>query len=283
MSVNAGATPSRRPSFISAVLRVFDVSVGQVLWSRRTVFMGLAVGAPVALALIFRIIDEMGVSVLRVNGLRVGGPVMFGGMIWLLYLRFIVPVLGAFYGTSLISDEVEDRTITYLFTRPIPRGAIVIGKYLAYLVCTVLVVLPSVLVTYLLITPVGGGSIAETFPLLLIDLGLLALGLAVYGAVFAFIGARAPRPLVAGLVLIFGWEQLALLVPGYLRRFTVAHYLQALAPHAMPQDDTVAAIQSLFSEPPSAVSSIVWLVVILAGSLWLAAQTLEKREYVLDQ
>ena len=57
-------------------------------------------------------------------------------MIWLLYLRFIVPVLGAFYGTSLISDEVEDRTITYLFTRPIPRGAIMIGKYLAYLVCT---------------------------------------------------------------------------------------------------------------------------------------------------
>ena len=42
---------------------------------------------------------------------------------------------------------------------------------------------------YLLITPVAGGSIGATFPLLLTDLGLLALGLAVYGAVFAFIGA----------------------------------------------------------------------------------------------
>ena len=98
----------------------------------------------------------------------------------------------------------------------------------------------------------AGGSIGETFPLLLKDLGLLALGLAVYGAVFAFIGARVPRPLVAGLVLVFGWEQIALVVPGYLRRFTVAYYLQSLVPHAMPQDDTVAAIQSLFSEPPSA-------------------------------
>ena len=49
------------------------------------------------------------------------GPVIFGGMIWLLYLRFVVPVLGAFYGTSLMSDEVEDRTITYLFTRPVPE------------------------------------------------------------------------------------------------------------------------------------------------------------------
>ena len=58
-------------------------------------------------------------------------------MIWLLYLRFIVPVLGVFYGTALIADEVEDKTITYLFTRPIPRGAVLLGKYLAYLACTV--------------------------------------------------------------------------------------------------------------------------------------------------
>jgi len=118
------ATPRRPPSYASAVFRVFDVAVGQLLWSRRTVFMALAVGAPVAIALIFRAIDAIGISALRVNGQQVNGVVMFGGMIWLLYLRFIVPVLGAFYGTALVSDEVEDRTITYLFMRPIPRGAI---------------------------------------------------------------------------------------------------------------------------------------------------------------
>lgn len=245
--------------------------------------MALAVTAPVVIALIFRVIDTMGVSTVRVNRTPVSGAVMFGGMIWLMYLRFIVPVLGAFYGTALISDEVEDRTITYLFTRPIPRGAIVIGKYLAYVVCTGLVVLPSVMAAFLLITPVGGGSIGATFPLLLVDLGLLALGLAVYGAVFAFIGAWMPRPLVAGLVLIFGWEQVALIVPGYLRRFTVAYYLQALVPHAMPQDDTVSAIQSLFSAPPSAQSSLLWLAVILASALLLAARALKTREYVLEQ
>jgi ABC-type transport system involved in multi-copper enzyme maturation permease subunit len=273
----------RAPSFVNAVFRVFDVAVGQLLWSRRTLFMMLAAIAPIVIALIFRLTDAVGVSALRVNGQQVSGPVMFGGMIWLLYLRFIVPVLGTFYGTALIADEVEDRTITYLFTRPIPRGAIVIGKYLAYLVCTVLVVLPSVMIVYLVMTPVGGGSLGQTFPMLLTDLGILALGLAVYGAVFAFIGARAPRPLVAGLVLVFGWEQVALLVPGYLRRFTVAYYLQSLVPHAMPQDDVVSAIQSLFSEPPPAYSSILWLLAILVVALWLAARSVETREYVLEQ
>lgn len=269
--------------FGNAVMRVFDMSLGQMLWSRRTVFMALATGAPVAIALLLRVIHEMGLSSFRVNGVAVPGPVIFGGMIWLLYLRFVIPVLGAFYGTSLMSDEVEDRTITYLFTRPVPRGAVIIGKYFAYLVVTALVVLPSATAVYLLITPVAGGSIGGTFPQLVTDLGLLAVGLAVYGAVFALVGALLPRPLVVGLVLIFGWEQVALFVPGYLRRFTVAHYLQALVPHAMPQDDTVTAIQSLFSEPPSAASSLMWLAGILVVALWLAARTVERREYVLDQ
>jgi len=273
----------RPPTFVNATARVFDVAVGQLLWSRRTMFMVLAVTAPILIAVILRASDAMGVSALRVNGQQVGGPVMFGGMIWLLYLRFIVPVLGTFYGTALIADEVEDRTITYLFTRPIPRGAIVVGKYFAYLVCTILVVLPSVTAVYLLITPIGGGAIGETFPMLLIDLGILALGLAVYGAVFAFVGARVPRPLVAGLVLVFGWEQIALLVPGYLRRFTVAYYLQALVPHAMPQDDAVSAIESLFSQAPPAQSSVLWLLGILVVALCLAAHTLQTREYVLEQ
>ena len=273
----------RGSGFWQAVQRVFDMSLGQMLWSRRTVFMALATGAPVVIAALLRIIHEMGLSSFRVNGVAVPGPVIFGFMIWLLYLRFIIPVLGAFYGTSLISDEVEDRTITYLFTRPVPRGAVIIGKYFAYLACTGLVVLPSVTAVYLLITSIAGGSIGGTFLQLLADLGLLAVGLAVYGAVFALIGALVPRPLVAGLLLIFGWEQVALIVPGYLRRFTIAHYLQALVPHAMPQDDTVTAIQSLFSQPPSVLSSLLSLAAIDVAALWRAARTVSRREYVLDQ
>ena len=281
--MSADSTPRRPLSFLTATLRMYDVAVGQLLWSRRTTFMALAAGSPVVLALVLRVLDSFGMSALSVNGARVDGPVLFGGIVWLLYLRFVVPVLGAFYGTSLVSDEVEDRTITYLFTRPIARGSIVVGKYLAYLACTVLVVLPAVMATYLLITPIGGGSIAETFPLLLADLGLLALGLAVYGAVFAFVGALVPRPLVAGLVLVFGWEQVALIAPGYLRRFTVAYYLQSLVPHAMPHDETMTAIQSLFSEPPSTPSSLFSLFAILVVALGLAAFAVQTREYVLEQ
>jgi ABC-type transport system involved in multi-copper enzyme maturation permease subunit len=213
----------------------------------------------------------------------VAGPTIFGGMIWLLYLRFIVPVLGVFYGTALIADEVDDKTITYLFVRPIPRGAILVGKYLAYLVTTVFVVLPSVAILYLLVVPLGHGSLAGAFPALLSDLALLGVGLAAYGALFAFIGATFKHPLVTGLVFAFGWEQLALMLPGYLRRLTVAYYLQALVPHSMPQDGLGGALQALFRDVPPVWVSLVWLAGYIVVFLALAARAVERREYVLEQ
>ena len=138
-------------------------------------------------------------------------------------------MLGVFYGTSLMADEVEDKTITYLFTRPIPRGAVLLGKYLAYLACTVCVVLPSVVMVWLLLVPLKG-SLGASFGDLAKDLAVLALGLAVYGAVFALIGAALKRPLLVGLIFVFGWETLVMSLPGNLKRLTVAFYLQGLVP-----------------------------------------------------
>jgi len=199
-----------------------------------------------------------------------------------LYLRVIVPVLGVFYGTSLIADEVEDKTITYLFTRPIPRGAILLGKYLAYLACTIFVVLPSVVVVWMLVVPIGG-HLASGFTDMLKDLAILAVGLALYGAIFAFVGAAMKRPLLIGLAFIFGWEPITMALPGYLKRFSVAYYLQGLVPQAMPNDSAASLVQSIFREIPSLGQSVVWMVVIEVVFLALAARIVANREYVLEQ
>jgi ABC-type transport system involved in multi-copper enzyme maturation permease subunit len=207
---------------------------------------------------------------------------IFGLMIWVFFVRFSVPVLAVFYGTSLIADEVEDRTITYLFTRPIPRAAVLLGKYLAYLVCTVFVVLPAVVMVWLLVVPVGG-RLADGFFDLTKDLGVLVAGLAVYGAVFALVGARFKRPLLTGLFFVFGWEVLVLALPGSFKRLTVAYYLQGLVPHAMPADSAVAILQTLFREMPGLAESLVSMAIILVVCLTLAARTVARREYVLEQ
>lgn len=268
-------------SFLAASRRVFDLSLGEMLWSRRTIFMALVVGGPVLLALIVRGVEMFGMSALRVNGQRVGGFGIFGMIIWWLFLRFIVPVLGVFYGTALMADEVEDKTITYLFTRPIPRGAVLVGKYLAYLACTVLVVLPAVMVVYFLLVPMG--ELPATFGKLVLDLALLGLGLAVYGGVFAFVGAFFKRPLVIGLVFAFGWEQVTLALPGYLKQFTVAYYLQALVPHAMPSDGVASVLQGMFRDNPPTPVALMWLFGYVGVFLWLATRVVERKEYVLEQ
>jgi ABC-type transport system involved in multi-copper enzyme maturation permease subunit len=277
--------PSKAPSFATAAFRVFDQSLGQMLWSRRTIFLALVVSAPVIIGVLIRLLTSAGIggSVRLGGGPIVSGPSVFGLFIWLLFLRFIIPVLGVFYGISLVADEVEDKTITYLFTRPIARGAIVIGKYMAYLAATVLVVLPAVIVLYFLLVPTGGGSLAEAFPALLKDLALLGVGLAVYGALFAWVGSRFKYPLITGLAFAFGWEQGIMLVPGYLKRLTVSYYIQGLVPHAMPQDSALSILQIVSRDSLSATTSLVMLGLIWLIFLGLAAWTVSRREYVLEQ
>jgi ABC-2 type transport system permease protein len=275
------AAVGRPLSFWGASRRIFDLSLGEMLWSRRTIFMVLVVGGPVILALIVRVLEVFGMPALRVNGQRIGGMGVFGIMIWMLFLRFVIPVLGVFYGTALMADEVEDKTITYLFTRPVPRGAVLVGKYLAYLACTSLVVLPSVMLVYFLLIRMA--ELPGTFMQLVTDLALLFVGLAAYGSLFAFVGAYFKRPLVIGLVFVTGWEQTAMALPGYLKRFTVAYYLQALVPHSMPSEGVVSLLQGMFRDTPPMTVSLFWLAAYVIVFLYLAARIVDRKEYILEQ
>ena len=279
----AAALQRRSPPLWVSAARIFDLSLGQMLWSRRSVFLGLLLGGPILIAAVLRTVDTLYRAGFQINGARTSGSIVFGLMIWILYIRFIVPVLGVFYGTSLIADEVDDKTITYLFTRPISRSAVLLGKYLAYLVCTILLVLPSVMIVFFLVVPTGGGSIGQAFPSLVTDFGMLAVGLMAYGAVFALVSTRVKRPLIVGLVFAFGWEPAVLLFPGYLKRITVMYYLQALVSHEMPQDSAVAMLMQVFREVPALPTSLLCLALITGLSIWSAGRAVEHREYVLEQ
>jgi hypothetical protein len=143
------------------------------------------------------------------------------------------------------------------------------------------VVLPSVMIVFFLLVPLR--DIGPSFGILLTDLGLLALGLAVYGALFALVGAVLQRPLIAGLVFAFGWEQIAMLMPGYIRRVTAVYYLQGLVPHTIPNDGIVSLLAYTFSDTPSAATCLFSLGIATIVSLVLAARTVRRKEYVLGQ
>jgi hypothetical protein len=209
--------------------------------SRRSLTLALVALGPMALALALRAVSSgpMAAS-LWFNGRRVEGRTVAAAAIGSLYLRIIVPALGIFFGTALIADEVEDRTITYLWVRPVRRAAVLLGKYAAYLAVAALLMVPAA---------IGQPAAAPA----------LFLGLAAYGAVFAFVGARLSRPQVAGLLFAFGWEPVALLAPGDLQYLTVAYYVRTLTP-----------------------VHVGILAAITAAALCAAAYAVEHREYVIQ-
>ena len=263
---------------------MFDLSLGEMLWSRRTIFMALVVGGPVLLALIVRVLELFGMSAAaRQRPAPWAASAIFGVMIWMLFLRFIVPgarrVLR--HGADGGRGGGQDDHLPVHAAR-FRAARCWSGKYLAYLACTMLVVLPSVMIVYFLLVPFR--EVPGTFASLLTDLGLLALGLAVYGAVFAFVGAYFKRPLVIGLVFAFGWEQTVMVLPGYLKQFTVAYYLQALVPHAMPSDGVTSLLQGMFlrDTPPLSVAWSGWPPMPSAFCVWRPGWSSGK-EYILEQ
>ena len=242
---------------MSATRRMLELALGEMLWGRRALFMALAAGAPVLLALGLRLAFSSGSAQVIVNGDRLNVETTFGGAISLLYLRFIVPALGVYYGTSMIADEIEDKTITYLFVRPMRRGAIVAGKYLAYLLSVLAAVLPSTALVFFILVPFASmGSLVDTF---VGDLQQIALGIVAYGAVFVLASVTLKRPLVGGLIFVFGWEPIAMALPGYVGQLTVAHYLQG------------------------GIAGRVGLMLASVAAVLLAMRVIEQREYVLEQ
>ena len=71
----------------------------------------------------------------------VEGIYVFSNIIMAFYLQFLILILALFFGTSVCSEELEGKTLTYLTTRPISKTSIILGKYAAY---TVLIILMTV-------------------------------------------------------------------------------------------------------------------------------------------
>jgi hypothetical protein len=115
-------------------------------------------------------------------------------------------------------------------------------------------------------------------PDLLRDLGVLALTLLVYGALFALMGVLMKRPLLPGLLFLFVWEMAANL-PGYVPRFTITAWLRSLVTHR----PAGRGVSELFGQVLPADLSLAVLTALTAVFLWLAIWIFSGREYVLDQ
>jgi ABC-2 type transport system permease protein len=267
-----GRDVTRPVAFLRAAKGVFDLSLEGMVWSRRSLLMVALLFGPALLAVAVRI------ALTRLPP-RVGAFDLYGLMIAFVYVRNALPLAALFYGTALISDEVEGKTITYLLTRPIPRVSVLAGKFASYLVTTLAMALPAVVITFFVLSTIRGWSgLGALVPELFRDMGVIILTLVVYGAFFTLMGVVLRRPVIPGLLYLFVWELLAN-APGYLPRFTITAYLRSLI-HHRPPDEGMAEIFAQVLPTALCLEALgAMIVVFLAGAAWIFSH----REYVLDQ
>ncbi|MCJ7682576.1 MAG: ABC transporter permease [Candidatus Aminicenantes bacterium] len=209
---------------------------------------------------------------------RLEGIYIFSNIIVALYLQFLVLILALFFGTSICSEEVEGKTLTYLTTRPVPKAALLLGKYAAYTLLIVLMMAVGVVLSFLILNAEGLTDLSR-WSILFRDLGVLTLGLVCYTAFFTFIGTFLKRSILFGLIFSFGWENVIQYFPGSTQRFVIAHYIKSLLPSPATGRFSFLLFQL---EPTPPGTAVVVLLVLTAVFLALACLIFTNKEYILE-
>lgn len=239
-------------------------TVEQLLWSPRTIAMGLLASSTILLTLAYRVLLAFGVSITTT------GFGVFSIIAATLGFQFVSPMLALFYGGGVVSDDVESGAMPFFLTRPIPRHHFLAGKMLgSWAIQILLFVPPLVLSYYIALSPGGWDEVGRRFPALLADVGVALLGAAAYSGLFALLGTAFRRPLLIGLFFVFGWQAAAPYVPGLVQHLTIAYYLQSLVPH-QGLSGPLARLLSSPTSPPIAVAALVGIAAVTHGlAMWI--------------
>ena len=258
-------------SVLQSCKLIFGITFRQTIRSKRTVFVLILTFLPVVIAVFYRIFAAR-------------TPIMPGDAllsIMLFFMQFLSVLVALSYATALVADEIDNKTITYLFTRPVRKYSIILGKFAAYLLEVLVILAPPILLTFVIIAT--DSRILNSFTLSLSvfgrRFGVIVLGLIVYGAIFTFFGVWWKRPVLLGLVFAFGWEKVVIFVPGALRKFSIIHYLMSLFPGA---EKLKMGMPGQLIPITSAPLSITILLIIAIVFIVLSMFVIHRKEYKFE-
>jgi len=193
-----------------------------------------------------------------------------------LLIAGILPIVTMVLATSSFGNELEDRTLSYLVLKPIPRWLILLPKLLASIVIGGLVVVASGVVATLL----GGSSFGAV--LLVLDGNLqaaLAVGVAIfvgvvtYAAIFTWAGLMTPRAIAFALIYVFVWEGLISSFLGGVRYLSVRSYTLAIM-HGL-DDRSFEPLGERVIEFPAAVAGAAATTAVF---FWLTVRRLHRMD-----
>ena len=253
-----------------AYFSLFKVTLRQMFWSKRTVLILLGCVLSLVIAVILRfVVDRSGVINRSIP------------QITLILYGLLVNLSAIFYGTAIISDEIDGKGLTFLQMRPLRKSTILLSKFVAYLIGTVTLIATShlILTGILLTHPKLQNGVFFHLGMSLRYTGSMALALLIYGALAVMLAAKFKNPVLWGLVYLMGWENITAspLMAMAIKRLSISHYLFTLFPrYRLPRGDFTGL---LGASPPSAWVALLVIFILTAVLLWLAIRIFQGREY----
>lgn len=190
----------------------------------------------------------------------------------------LLPLASAIYTTMVVSQEVEQKTIVYLLTRPVERWKLLVGRWLATVVAVLIISVIGMTATIL-----GSGGFGNVHISFLRDLLALFLGAAAYGSLFLFITLVFNRALIICVLFAFGWESSVPNLSTGLQKLSVLAHMQAIADHPETEGgkkflEAISGVlgQNNMSASASAFALLVFSIVMIG----LSAYWFTTNEYI---
>lgn len=205
-------------------------------------------------------------------------PALYHQVGGVFYFQLFIQFLCLFYGSAVISDELDDKTLVYLTTSPVSRASILTGKFLAHWVISNIIIIGGLVISFVLanfsnlLTSGTPGRLGTL-------IGVAFLAISAYSALFTFLGTLMKKSILAGLFFIFGWESVVQFFPGTTQKLTVSHYIKSLLPAKFSGTRSILSFQL---QPSPALEAIFMLVLIALISLFFAAFLFYKKEFLLS-
>jgi ABC-2 type transport system permease protein len=213
------APPPRlsRSGGLSALAALFGLTVRQHTHGRRLLVLALLYLLPCALAVLLRNLPRPAPA-----------DALEFALVFVLLPHGLAPLTALLYAAGVVSDEVEEQTLTYLLLRSVPRWALYLTKLVATLCVTTLLVAAAVTALYVAIYAGTPGFWAEALPRAGLAVVVMTLAQVGYCALFGFVGLVTRRSLIAGIAYIVAVEGVIANVEFVGRALTVVYYVRTL-------------------------------------------------------
>ena len=254
---------------------IFRLEIEKNFFGRRSILLYLLALLPIAPLALLAPFTPPDREFQDFNNYSTIFAVYYGGLV----LRTVVFFGCAWIFMNLFRGDIIDRSLHFYFLSPVRREVLVVGKYLAGLVTSIILFTSMTIICMLLLYVPHFPSESARFFLdgqgmvqLLTYAGITMLACVGYGAFFMVVGLFIRNPIIPALVL-YGWEWLNFLLPPLLKKISVIHYLNSLAP--VPVSEGPFAV---VAEPTPAWIAIPSLIAVTALVLFIAGQRIRHME-----